>query len=208
MAKSKPYQAQLSDQVAQEILEIPLPVEEEVPEPVDPPKTVGEKLHRALEALEEAVSVANDILDDHRVAKIVAESLAREAKKRGNASIKVSDHGEVMLHVSYEEDKETATTSDVIKSKWKSDLPKLAQLREEAAELGVDISHLGRKRRAIFELLKKEKSRLRGKPDEVTVSSTDPLDDYPKTKKKRKKKRASKDTPADSEPRGFAAGAG
>lgn len=208
MAKSKPYQAPLSDQVAQEILEIPLPDEEVTQEPAEPPKTVGEKLQRALAALNEAVAAANEILDDHRVAKIVAESLAREAKKRGSASIKVSPHGEVMLHVSYDENDDGASTSDVIRSRWKSDLPKLDDLREEAQTLGIDISHLGRQRRAIYDLIQMEKSKLRGKHDEVTVSTSDSLAEFRKSKKRQKREAPQDPTAPDSEPREFLAGAG
>jgi len=161
MAKSKPYQAPLSKEIADEILGIPLPPDEGEPDPSPAPQTVGEKLEQALDALAEVVEEANEALANHKVADIVADSLAKSLKKRGNASIRVSKTGEVVLHVSYDEPRRInghKPTAKVVKSKWKSDLPKLDELRRQAEELGVDIEHLGRKRRAIYELLEKKRS--------------------------------------------------
>ena len=83
----------------------------------------------------------------------------------------VTPDGTVMLRVSYEEvESQSEKEVPVVRTKGSSDLPKLDKLREEATDLGLDISHLGRQRRAIYDLIQQTKAGVSSGVDEVTVS--------------------------------------
>lgn len=71
---------------------------------------------------------------------------------RGYPSFRVSCEGEVFLQISYEPVPETAVLRKKVERK-KSDLQSLDELRAEAAERGIDISDLGRKKFKIIERL-------------------------------------------------------
>jgi hypothetical protein len=153
MAKNlKPYEVPLEPELASEILSIPLP-EGFLPE--DPPTTIGE----AVAQLQEVTRKANDYLAQSSLAAIVADTVMRRLKKRGKPSIRVRPDGTVILHVAYDERPAPRKAPPVQQSTRTSDLPKLAALRAEAAALGVDISDLGRARRAIHDRLSLEKAR-------------------------------------------------
>lgn len=150
MAKNlKPYTVPLDPDLAKEVLNIPLA---EV-ETLVPPRTIGERLTAAVEAVE----AANQYLGRSKLAAIVADTVMRSLKKRGAASLKVNPDGTVVLHVSYDEDDEevrvVAKRPPVKQSNWHSDLPPLEELRAEADQMGVDIADLGRARRTIYERL-------------------------------------------------------
>lgn len=71
-------------------------------------------------------------------------------RRRGSASIEVGADGSVCLRVSYakEQDDPNVTTAP-----GGAGLPSLDALRKEAEEYGLDISHLGRQKRKIMDLL-------------------------------------------------------
>ena len=72
-----------------------------------------------------------------------------------------------------------ASKSDEVLQKITQDdgkLPKMDELRAMADEMGVDISHLGRQRTAIWELLKEAKGED-GVPEEVEVIEEDSIED-------------------------------
>mgnify|MGYP007062761494 CR=1 FL=1 len=157
---SRVYEHPLSPELACSILDIPVsPMEG--PEP----RTIRERLTR----MHEAVSEANAHLAVSPVAKIVARSLMLDLKKRGEASIVVKHDGAVVLRVMYGAESISGESGhqaflngagthprrDVpgVTSNHQSDLPYLDALREEARKLCVDVSHLGRQRRAINEYL-------------------------------------------------------
>lgn len=176
MAKTKPYRSPLAAELADEILSIPLPDGyAEGREPERDPKTIGENLEQALDRLQEAVELANSALHDNQMVGIVAKSLAKTLKKRGVPSIRVEDDGSVVLRVDYPDQvpQDQEDTAPVVKGKWHSDLPKLAELRAEADELGIPHEDLGRARRAIYERIQEAKSRLRHM-DEVKVAPLRP----------------------------------
>jgi hypothetical protein len=78
----------------------------------------------------------------------------RQLKKRGTASLRVRPDGTVILHVAYDEaEKPKRDKPAVQRQTRKSTLPTLDELRVRADDLGIDISDLGKKRRAIFERL-------------------------------------------------------
>lgn len=147
----KPYEVPLEPELAQEILSMPISATSPFGIPEGPPVTIGERVERATQAVRDA----NQYLATSKLASLVAHSLMKDLKKRGNPSIVVQPDGSVILRVSYGEDKQEAPEAPVKKSKWSSDLPKLDELRAEAERLGVDISSFGRARRTIFEHLKK-----------------------------------------------------
>lgn len=170
--KPKPYENPLSPQLAEDILNIPI----EEPEQMPPPRTIGERVRRAIEAIEEA----NKHLATSPVAKIVARSLMQEMKRRGDATIAVRPDGTVVLRVSYGETPEPEAgarprrDAPMVQTTHRSEIPYLDELRAEAADLGVDISHLGRQRRAIYEYLQAHKRNLKGTFDEVRVTPAEP----------------------------------
>jgi hypothetical protein len=149
MGKHKPYEHPLSNELALEILNIPVEADTAAP-----PRTIGERLVRAKAAIDEA----NLHLATSPVAKIVAKSIMQDLKKRGDASIHVRYDGTVVLRITYAEADADAVLQprrDVpsLQSTHRSDLPYLDDLRKRAARMGVDITHLGRQRRAIWDHL-------------------------------------------------------
>jgi len=163
----KPYESPLSAHIAQDILNIPIPAGEDGP----PARTIGERVRRALEAIEEA----NRHLATSPVAKIVAHSIMQTLKKRGEATIAVRSDGAVVLRVAYgaeEGPTEVRSRRDApsVQTTHRSDLPYLDELRAEAADLGLDISGLGRRRRTIHEYIEAHKRNAKGF-DQVSVSA-------------------------------------
>lgn len=140
-ARTQPYEWPLSDDLAEEILNIPLPASNGV----HPVSTIGARLRLALEAVDEA----NEYLKDSQLAKIVARSIMTDLKRRGEPSIVVRPDGKVILRVSYDT-KRSQKPVAVVQAPRSSTLPYLEDLRKEAVALGVDISDLGRQRRAIY----------------------------------------------------------
>ena len=134
------------------------------------PTTYGELLDQALGDLHSVVDEVNEALDTAQITDIVARSLARELKKRGSPTICAEPDGTMVLLVGRGEPPKAKQSRTVMKGKWSSDLPSLDDLRDEAAELGVDISDLNRKKRAIFDRLSEAKSKLRHM-DEVGTST-------------------------------------
>jgi len=144
MAKTlKPYEVALDPDLAEEILNIPMP-----PNPdLVPASTIGGRVREAMASVERA----NKYLKTSTLASLVADTVMRQLKKRGAPSIRVNSDGTVVLHVSYEGVPEPRAKPPVERQTRSSDLPKLDELRVRAEEAGIDISDLGRQRRAIFE---------------------------------------------------------
>ena len=144
MAKNmKPYEVPLDATLAKEILNTPLPPGDNP----EPPQTIGERLSQARQAVEDA----NEYLAQSMLAKVVASSLMRQLKKRGVPAIQVRPDGVVVLQVSYKEKPTTTVSPLVTRARHKTTLPSLADLRERAEGVGVDITDLGRQKRAILE---------------------------------------------------------
>lgn len=148
MAKNKPYEVALEPHLASEILSIPAPPKDRTVYP----ETIGGSLQAAIDAVNEA----NEFLQNSTLAKIVADNLMRQLRKRGTPTIRVRSDGTVILHVAYPDEAEAPETKEVPpvqRAARSSDLPKLDELREWAGRVQVDISDLGRARRAIYERL-------------------------------------------------------
>lgn len=136
----KPYEVPLEPKLADEILNIPLLETESAPT-----RTIGERVRKATKAIEEA----NAYLKDSPLAKLVADTLMKQLKKRGAATIQVRPDGSVVLRVAYEEAR-VPLTNPVQVAPRKSTLPKMKALRKMATDLGLDISDLGRARKTIY----------------------------------------------------------
>lgn len=158
---------------------------------------LGIRLRIAVKHLEEVVQEANEYLEDSELAQKLAEALATEKNKRGFPAISVDAQGNVMLDVDYTGKKQQQGKK---RRKYKKGLPLLVDLRKEANALGVDVSHLGQKRRAVFDFLEEVKARrapvdsfedaepaqMAAGVDETTV---EPARDAPKPPKLRPKVR-------------------
>jgi len=166
----KPYERPLSPELAEEILNIPF-----VLGPMPESSTIGEHVARAVGAVRQA----NEMLATSGIAKIIAKSLMRDLKKRGEPTLFVAADGTVMLRIAYETpEKPTRKSVPVVRTQNTSKLPKLAELRAEAERLGLDCEPLGRQRRAIFKLITDHKAKL---------AAGDTPEDKPKTVRRRRK---------------------
>ena len=133
--KMKPVDYPLDSQVAEGVLNLPV---------VDPEgrlTTIGQTVALAGRLLESA----NKALNNNALATIAAQALMKDQKRRGIPSFVVDSDGRVSLHISYSGGAEATTDPDP--------LPSLEALRARAASVGVDISDLGRQKKAILERL-------------------------------------------------------
>lgn len=142
MPKAKPYSGTIEADLASQLLN-------STGERVDD-ELLGDALRSASERLAKLVEMANEKLDGNKFAQIVADSLAADMNRRGNASLTVSETGHVVLHISYEDQKRAKP-----KATRKRTAPLMAELKERAAKLGVDISRFGIKRKQIHAFLEK-----------------------------------------------------
>jgi len=170
----KPYESPLSRELADEVLSL----FQVAGEPEQAPKTIKD--------LVKIIDQTNDRLQNSTVAKLVATSIMQSLKKRGEATLVIRYDGNVVVRVSYGEDEaeeeeapRTRRDTPMVQTTHKSDLPYLDELRAEAAEMGVDISHLGRQRRAIYEYLEAHKKNVKPQVDEVTVTRVNDAEDPP-----------------------------
>jgi len=108
---------------------------------------LAEVLEESRKTLQKTVKQAREHLKTNPLTPIVAESVTKEMGRRGEATVVVDDNGVVMLEIRYGGN---GNTRD-----WTSDLPSLSELRKQATKKKVDISHLGRNKRAIVEFLSK-----------------------------------------------------
>lgn len=181
MPSKKPHQVPLGEKLTLELLSLsyhPLPTLEEVEK--DPetgtPRSLGERLQWAVEHLKSVVQETRKFLHESEVARHMAVALATHQKKRGKPKISVTDKGEVVLVISYGERSYTG----IRRGPYSKKLPKLEELRAEAKRRGLDITHLGRQRKAIQKLLLSSDpeddtpSPMAAEPDEVKVSAAPP----------------------------------
>jgi len=146
----KPYESPLAQELAEEVLSLFQVAEE------------SESAPKTIKDLVRMIDQTNARLQSSIVAKLVATSIMQSLKKRGDASLVIRYDGSVVVRVAYgdaEEEPISRTRRDTpaVQTTHKSDLPYLDDLRELAIQMGLDISHLGRQRRAIFEYLEAHK---------------------------------------------------
>lgn len=165
MAKlQKSFRVAVDQNLALEILNV-APQKDEA----DVPKPLGQRLKGAVEHLAEIIEEANEYLEGSELAQKLAEALALEKNKRGFPFVSVDTAGQVMLEVSYD-----AKRGKKKKRNYRSGLPLLEDLRKKATSLGVDVGHLGQKRRAIYDYLTEIESRKQGNDEPPKTEDAEP----------------------------------
>jgi hypothetical protein len=155
--KLKPVELPVDPKLAEEVLNFPVVGASGVS------VTVGDRVREAISAVAEA----NTFLSESVVAKLLAETLMKNQKRRGFPSLRVSPNGEVVLRIDYKAESSMETKPQP--------LPSLNELRVLAAEANVDISDLGRKKHEIIKRLGNHKAdvppdRLRDEVQESKVA--------------------------------------
>ena len=135
------------------------PVEIPVPEPlrsamlaVAVPDEHGQftTVGRLVEDATEAIRRANEALAANSLVDLAAQDMMKGHRRRGDASVEVDSEGAVLLRISYGK---TQTSPGSTTAPGGAGLPSLEALREEAEEIGLDISHLGRQKRKIMDMV-------------------------------------------------------
>jgi hypothetical protein len=88
--KLKPYEKEIDEKLAGEILGVFVPGS-------DPPTTYQDRIKIAMTYLEEA----NRFLESSPVADIIAKGLMKKLKRRGTPTLRVNSLGRVVLHIAY-----------------------------------------------------------------------------------------------------------
>ena len=108
--------------------------------------TVG----RLVEEATEAIRRANEALAANSLVDLAAQDMMKGHRRRGDASVEVGADGAVLLRISYGK---TQAPSRATTAPGGAGLPSLEALRKEAGEYGLDISHLGRQKRKIMDMI-------------------------------------------------------
>lgn len=108
------------------------------------PATLGSLVDQAIQSLK----WINTFLESSPIMKITAENLLRTERRTGNPVLKISPDGEIFLKLVGEEDLQDPS------SPLQEKLPSLDNLRNQAREMGVDISDLGRQKINILKRLR------------------------------------------------------
>lgn len=143
MPKAKPYYGQVENKIAIQLLNMGGDFEGVF---------LGDALVKTARQLELLVTKANAYLRGNEFAKVMADYLAVQMNRRGDAKISVNAAGNVVLEIHYEE-----VAARPMSMKRKRRVPLLDELRDEATRMGVDISSFGIKRKAIWRHLEKLK---------------------------------------------------
>ena len=120
--------------------------------------TVGDLVREARASFDQA----NQAIRDNALIQLTAAHLMKKEKRRGSPAIVIHLDGTVMLRVSYGEEVEEEAPSVVAPVQPRKKLPSLNSLREQAARWKVDISDLGRKKKAIIKRLEEYSREIDG----------------------------------------------
>jgi len=135
--------------------------------------TTDEFLKQTRSLLEKAVQDAQEALDKHPFTETIAREAAKRLGKRGQPRLVVDPDGSVVLEIHYrggggngivdseftpepKAKRRSRPRPPVIdpalddRRTWSSKLPSLTELREKAAEMGLDISGCGRSKKKIL----------------------------------------------------------
>jgi len=141
--KLKPVEADLDDDIQEAVRSLPVRL------PDGSLATVGDLVAKARECL----LLANEAVQGNALIQTTANFLMKQEKRRGHPSIQVRLDGTAVLIVGYGEEEPSV---EVLPLKKTAKLPSLEDLRDQAAEAGVDISDLGRKKKKIIARLEQE----------------------------------------------------
>ena len=137
--KLKPIDILIEEHIAKGVLDLP------VVDPEGALSTVGQTVRLASQLLQSA----NEALSSNPLCAVAAQFIMKEMKRRGNPSFVVDTDCNVLLHIEYAQDTKAEESHS-------EPLPSLESLRERAGLLGVDITDLGRQKRAILERLEQQ----------------------------------------------------
>lgn len=138
MPKAKPYSGPVKKDIIVSLLN-------STGETVDG-ELLGNALMEAASRLADLVDKSNDALEESEFTNIVAGHLAAELNRRGHPQIWVSETGDAFLDISYGKRPSKRRKSN-------RRIPLLDELKARAKSMGVDISHLGIKRKQIRDYL-------------------------------------------------------
>lgn len=139
--------------------------------------SVYDRLVLAKAELSAAVQEATEALAENPLTAVVAGAGARRVNRRGTPSIVVRGDGSIFLEIHYMTKQDERSVR-----KWESQLPPLAELRQQAKQLGLDPKPFGRKRSALFKAIQDAKASAPPKKmfrtsqalSPITVLDTDP----------------------------------
>lgn len=145
--------------------------------PVREGLSVYDRLVLARAELSAAVQEATEALAENPLTLVVAGAGARRVNRRGTPSIVVRGDGSIFLEVHYMTKQDERSVR-----RWESQLPTLAELRQQAKQLGLDPKPYGRKRSALFKAIQEAKASTPSKKmfrtsqaiSPITVLETDP----------------------------------
>ena len=109
------------------------------------PGTIYERMRAAQDEWRSALLEARNALAQNPLTPTVAEAVAREHGRKGvGTALSLNDEGQMLLEVGIRG--------------WKSTLPSLESLRQEAEGLGIDTQPLGRSKRSLVEAITAKRS--------------------------------------------------
>ena len=155
--KLNPIDVELSGRIQDAVRDVPVRRED------GSLTTVGSLVDEAQAAFEQA----NRAVQDNALIQLTAAHLMKKEKRRGSPTILIRMDGTVALRISYGEDFEEEDPVVATPHPPKKKLPTLSSLRKRAQAMGVDISDLGRKKRAIIKRLNEADGSADGLIDDI-----------------------------------------
>ena len=107
-------------------------------------------LEQAVNDMQFAVALANEHLENSSLASLVAEKMLDLKDADPDGVIYVSEDGDVLFGSAETKPSKPRGVKTRKKRAYRSSLPSLDVMRQEAAKLGLDISKMGRQRRSIW----------------------------------------------------------
>lgn len=154
MSKKQPHRIEVEETWAEPLLQVKSQVDG---------RSVYQRLYSALGEWKESLAEARAVLQSSPFASIVATTIAKKANKRGDAVLRIDDEGQMFVEVQYK----SAVSTDK-KRKWVSNLESLGVLRQNALELGIDISQFGRSKTLLKAAI--EKAQQKPKMRKIAVA--------------------------------------
>jgi hypothetical protein len=142
-------------------------------------------LEEALKSLQFAVALSNEHLDTSTMTDLVVEKMAQLKNADPEGIIYVSEDGEILFGSEDAQPSKPRGIKTRRKRAYRSALPSLGVMRQEAAKLGLDITKMGRKRRQIWAAIQAAKDGTAvSEPEDAPATET--ADEKPKRAPRRK----------------------